>query len=151
MFVLEVEGNQPLDSENSDWKFFLTNCTSRVLRNVELYNIKSDLGTYLLGFHEIPVIKPGEKVQLIHELWSRRMADRDSGKNPTLWEFATDITGKGRSSFIWYKILVEYKEAEDDKVHCGDFLFVCFDLPVKRVKTEGTQYLKDRFKDMWEL
>jgi len=29
VFVLEVEGTHPLDSENSDWKFFLTNCTPR--------------------------------------------------------------------------------------------------------------------------
>ncbi len=150
-FVLEVEGTQLLDIENSDWRFFLTNCTSRVLRHVELYNIKSDLGTYLLGFHEIPVIKPSEKIQLIHQLWSRRMMDKDNGKIPTLWDFAIDITGEGRSNFIWYKILVEYQEAEDDKIHCGDFLFICFDLLNRRLKTEGTQYLKGRFKDLWEL
>jgi hypothetical protein len=141
VFVLEVSGSQPLDSPICDWKFFLTNCTNRVLRHVELYNVKSDLGTYMLGFHELPVIQPGEKVQLIHELWSRRMLDRDNGKSPTLWDFATDITGQGRSSFIWYKILIEYKEAEDDDVHSGDFVFVCFDLPEKKMKTEGAQHV----------
>ena len=150
IFVLEIVGTLPLDDPNTDWKFFLNNCTGRTLRAVTLYNIQSDLGTYRLGFHEIPLLRPFEKVELKHELWSRRMVDRHNGMNPTLWDFANDITGEGRSSYIWYKILVEYREAEDEAVHCGDFLFVCFDLPAKKMKNDGIDdVLRTKF-DGWE-
>ena len=150
IFVLEVVGTLPLDDPNTDWKFFLTNCTDRLLRKVTPYNIRSDLGTYLLGFREIPFMRPFEKVELEPGLWSRRMSDRDSGKKPTLWDFANDVTGEGRSSYFWYKILVEYREAEDDTVHCGDFVFVCFDLPAKKMKTDGIDdVLRTKF-DSWE-
>lgn len=150
IFVLEVNGSQPLDSPICDWQFFLTNCTNRILRRVELDSIKSDLGTYLLGFHEIAVMQPGEKVQLAHKVWSRRMADQQSEKKPTLWDFANDVTSEGRSSYFWYKTPIEYREAEDDTIHCGDFVFVCFDLPAKRLKTEGVDDVL-RTKGSWRL
>lgn len=150
IFILEVVGSLPLDDPNTDWKFFLTNCTGRMLRAVTLYNIQSDLGTYRLGFREIPFVRPFEKVELHHELWSRRMSDFRDEVKPTLWEFANDITGIGRSSYIWYKILVEYREAEDEAVHCGDFLFVCFDLPAKRLKTGGIVGVLGTKFDDWD-
>lgn len=144
-FVLEVEGTRPLDTENSDWRFFLTNCTTRTLQHVELYNIQSDLGAYLLGFKEVPVMLAGQRIQLTHEIFPRRLTERQSNERPILWDFANDITGEGRSSYIWYDIYIEYREAESDAVQSGDFVFVCFDLPQKKMKTDGAQYyLKDR-------
>jgi hypothetical protein len=138
-FVLEVEGTQPLDSENSDWKFFLTNCTARILRRVELYNIKSEIGAYILGFQEIPVMQPGQKVELRHTVFPQRLY---GPRTATLWDFAQDVAGARATTFFWYEIYVEYREADDDSTHDGGFVAVCFDLHSKILKTEGAEYYR---------
>lgn len=145
-FVLEVEGTKPLDGEDSDWQFFLTNCTTRILRCVELYNIKSEIGAYLIGFQEIPVMQPGQKIRLTHKVFPRRHDEAYRGKRPTLWDFGTDHAGERGNSYIWYDIYIEYREAEDDTVRNGGFVGVCFDLSGKKLKTEGAEYYRqDRY------
>ena len=79
------------------------------------------------------------------------MTDRNAGRRPTLWEFATDITGEGRSSYIWYTIHVQYREVESEAIRDGDFVAVCFDLAERKMKTEEAEhYLNERFRT-WEL
>jgi hypothetical protein len=144
-FVLEVEGKQPLDSKNSDWRFFLTNCTTRILRRVELYNIKSEIGAYLLGFKEIPVMQPGQKIALSHKVFPQRLHEKYSPKEPTLWDFARDVAGETATTFFWYDIYIECQEADSDKTCDGGFVGVCFDLHDKKLKTEYAEYYrKDR-------
>ena len=144
-FVLEVEGTKPLDSEDSDWRFFLTNCTARIIRRVELNSIKSEIGAYILAFHEIPVMQSGQKVILAHEIFPRRFDEKYGDKRPTLWDFGKDHTGKRGTTYIWYDIHINYQDADDDTVRDGGFVGVCFDLDDKKLKTEGAEYYrKDR-------
>jgi hypothetical protein len=144
-FVLEVAGSQALDRENCDWQFYLTNCMPRIVRSVELYNVRSDVGAFELGFHEIPVMRPGEKLLVVYEVSARRI---DGPKRATLWDFGNDHTGARGSSFIWYDILVKYREADDETERTGGFVAVCFDLQNKKLKTEGAEYYrKDRINN----
>ncbi len=148
-FVLEVEGTRPLDSENSDWRFFLTNCTTRILRRVELYNFESEIGAYVIGFHEVPVMQPGQKVLLNHEILPQREVERYSDKKATLWDFAMDHKGIRGHSYIWYDIYIEYRDQDDNSVRDGGFVGVCFDLSNKKLKTEGAEYYrKNNFRAM---
>jgi hypothetical protein len=140
IFVLEVAGTQPLDSKNSDWKFFLTNCSTRILRRVELYNLKSEIGAYILGFQEIPVMQPGQRIELRHTVFPQRLY---GPRTATLWDFAQDVAGARASTFFWYEIYVEYREADDDSTHDGGFVAVCFDLHDKIIKTEGAEYYRN--------
>jgi hypothetical protein len=140
IFVMEVEGRQPLNSKNSDWKFFLTNCSTRILRRVELYNIKSEIGAYLLGFQEIPVMQPGQRVELRHTVFPQRLY---GPRAATLWDFAQDVAGATATTFFWYDIYIEYREAGDDSAHDGGFVAVCFDLQSKILKTEGAEYHRE--------
>lgn len=140
IFVMEVEGTQPLNSKNSDWKFFLTNCSTRILRRVELYNIKSEIGAYLLGFQEISVMQPGQRVELHHTVFPQRLY---GSRKATLWDFAQDVAGAKATTFFWYDIYIEYREAEDDSTHDGGFVGVCFDIQNKILKTEGAEFHRE--------
>lgn len=137
-FVLEVGGTQPL-SGNSDWRFFLTNCTTEVLRYVRLYTIKSEIGAYEIVFNEIPVMHPREKVTLSYEVLPRRMVDRDSHRKASLWDFALDTAGEKGSTYLWYYTPVVYRDLDDLPRDGGD-VGVCFDLSNRKLKTEGAEY-----------
>jgi hypothetical protein len=138
IFVLEVDGSQPLDG-NSDWRLFLTNCSTRILRSVQLYNIKSEIGAYILGFKEVPVMQPGQKVTLGYEVSSRRLEEKYGQRKPTLWDFGIDHAGERGTTFIWYDIYIEYREPDENKTQSGGFVAFCFDLQNKKLKTEGAE------------
>lgn len=147
IFVLEVEGTQPLDSQKSNWKFFITNCTTRIVRRVEFGTLRSEIGGYEIYFNEIVVMQPGQKVQLTYQVYSRRALDRDSRHNSTLWDFGMDHAYGRGTTYFWYDIYIQYREADDDSVRDAGVVGVCFDLTNKILKVEGAEdYRKDRYR-----
>jgi hypothetical protein len=145
-FVLEVAGSQPLDSQSSEWRFFITNCTTQILRSVELGTIRSEIGAFEICFNEITVIQPGQKVQLTYEIYSRRAADVLKQKKATLWDFGEDHSWGGRgTTYFWYDIPIRYRIGDGNSFHDGGVVGVCFDLHNKLLKVEGAElYRGDR-------
>jgi hypothetical protein len=146
-FVLEVEGTQPLDSAGSDWKFFLTNCTTRILRTVQVSDTRSEIGAYDLCFNEIPVMQPGQKVKLSYQVFPRRDSEKHGSerKTSTLWDFGIDHANIRGNTFIWYDIPIVYRDGDEASFRDAGVVAVCFDLSHKILKTEGAEiYRKDR-------
>lgn len=141
-FVLEVGGTQPLDG-NSDWKFFLTNCSTRTFTYIKLGPFRSEIGAYDIFFREIPVLTPNQKVDVGYEVVPRRHGDIYEGKQATLWDFGMDHAGERGNVFIWYDIPVRYRDA-GDTVRDAGILSVCFDLERKILKTEGVEYWNEQ-------
>jgi len=143
LFVLEVEGSQPLGSSNSDWKFLLTNCATHTVRYVQLDKIRSEIGAYEIHFKEIPVLLPGQKAAVEYEVVSRRADDRS---HPTLLDFGRDHAGERGNTYLWYDIPIRYRDAGDSN-RDGAVAGVCFDLHKKILKTEGAEIWRaDRAK-----
>lgn len=140
-FVLEVDGTRPLDGD-SDWKFYLTNCSTRILRYVQIGMLRSEIGAFQIGFNEVPVMQPGEKASLCYHVFPRRQIDVYSNRTFTLWDFAIDHAGERGSTFIWYDLAVQYRD-DDDSMRDGGLLGVCFDLDKKILKTEGADYFRE--------
>jgi len=149
IFVLQVDGTQPLDNQNPDWRFFLTNCATRMLRSVKILNLRSEIEAYELTFHEIPVLQPGEKVTLFYEVLARRDDEKNSNKQPRLWDFATSHAGERGHTYIWYDLYVLYRDADDNTIRDGGIVGFCFDLDKKILKTEGAEHFR-RSRERWK-
>src|SRR5260370_5657059 len=143
-FVLEVAGTPPLRS-NADWKFFLTNCSLRILRYVQLSTIRSEIGAYDIFFKEVQVMQPGEKIVVGYDVSPRRTVDRDMNRKATLWDFALDNAGERGSTYLWYDIFIQYRDT-DDSVRDGRVVGVFFDIQDEILKTEGAEYWR---KNNW--
>jgi hypothetical protein len=147
IFVLEVEGSQPLSSELSDWKFLITHCGTRTIRYVELGRTRSEIGAYEIVFKEIPVMVAAQKVSVSYEVIPRRQDDRYNERRATLWDFARDHAGERGSTYLWYDISIQYRDA-DDSIRDGGVVGVCFDLDKQILKTEGADYYrKNNFRN----
>jgi len=147
VLVLEVEGSKPLDTNPEEWRLFVTNCTSQIKRYVNLGPVRSDIGAYEIWFNEIPVMQPGQKVQLSYRVIPRRDIDRDKGAN--LWDFALDHSGEGGSRYLWYDILVQYRDEGSSQPRDGGLLGICFDIMNTRLKTEGAEYFRNE-RQRWQ-
>ena len=145
LFVLEVEGSQPLDTKLSDWKILLTNCCMRTVTYVQLGPLRSEIGAYEIFFKEIPVMIPNQKTAVEYEVIPRREDERHKRQRATLWDFGMDHAGERGHTYIWYDIPVRYRDA-DNSARNADAVSVCFDLAQKILKTEGVEYWKDQKK-----
>ena len=134
---LRCDRLQPLDG-NSDWRFFLTNCTTDTFKYVHLQPIRSEIGAYEIQFKEIPFIHSREKVVVPYEVIPRRTVDREKNRRATLWDFALDNAGERGTSYFWYETSIAYLDIDDLPRDGGD-VAVCFDIEEKRLKTETSE------------